>query len=162
MSLSFRSMEWLFPLAIALHNAEEAIWLPGWSKRTGRWHDPIAPGVFRFAIVILTALAFVLTGLSFESGRETVWTYLVFGYMAAMLANVLIPHIMASIATRSYMPGLATGMAVNLPVFSLLIVLALRQECVSGGKAAAYFAGMTGLLLLSIPAFFKLGKALNL
>lgn len=160
--MSFRSVEWLFPLAIAIHNAEEAIWLPSWSKKAGRWHAPVAPGVFCFAVVILTALAFVLTGLSFESGRETVWTYLVFGYMAAMLANVLIPHIAASIATRSYMPGLATGVALNLPVFSLLIVLALRQGYVSGWKAAAYFAGVAGLLLLSIPALFKLGKALNL
>ena len=160
--MSFRSVEWLFPLAIAIHNAEEAIWLPSWSKKAGRWHAPVAPGVFCFAVVILTALAFVLTGLSFVSGRETVWTYLVFGYMAAMLANVLIPHIAASIATRSYMPGLATGVALNLPVFSLLIVLAFRQGYVSGWKAAAFFVGVSAILIASISVLFKLGKALNL
>jgi hypothetical protein len=160
--MSFRNLEWLFPIVITLHNAEEAIWLPRWSKRAGRWHDPVAPGVFRFAVVILTLLAYIVTDLSIRTGKETVWTYLFFGYMAAMLANVLIPHIAASIAMRSYMPGLATGVALNLPVLSLLMVLALRQGYVSGWKAVTYSAGVAGLLLLSIPALFKLGKTLNL
>ena len=160
--MSFRTLEWLFPVVIALHNAEEALWLPDWSKRAGRWHDPVAPCVFRFAVVILTILAFVVTDLSFKSSKQTVWTYLVVGYMAAMLANVLIPHIAASIATRSYMPGLATGVALNLPVLSMLMVLAVRQGYVSGWKAAAYSVGVAGFLLLSIPALFKLGNALKL
>jgi hypothetical protein len=160
--MSFQQLEWLFPLVITLHNAEEALWFPGWSKRAGRWHRPVAPGVFRFAVVILTALAFVVTGLSISTGRETVWTYLVFGSMAVTLANVLIPHILASVATRSYMPGLATGVALNLPVLSLLVVLAVRQGYVSGWKAAAYSVGVAGLLALFIPALFKLGKALDL
>lgn len=160
--MSFRNLEWIFPIVVTLHNAEESLWLPGWSRSAGRWHDPVAPGVFRFAVILLTILAFVVTGLSFRSGRETVWTYLTFGYMAAMLANVLVPHIAASIAMRSYMPGLATGVFLNLPLLSLLMVLALRQGYVSGWKAAAYSAGVAALLLLSIPALFKLGKALDL
>jgi len=82
--------------------------------------------------------------------------------MAVTLANVLIPHILASVATRSYMPGLATGVALNLPVLSLLVVLAVRQGYVSGWKAAAYSVGVAGLLALFIPALFKLGKALDL
>jgi hypothetical protein len=160
--MSFRNLEWIFPIVVTLHNAEESLWLPGWSRSAGRWHDPVAPGVFRFAVIILTILAFVVTGLSFRSGRETVWTYLTFGYMAAMLANVLVPHIAASIAMRSYMPGLATGVFLNLPLLSLLMVLALRQGYVSGWKAAAYSVGVAALLLLSIPALFKLGKTLDL
>jgi hypothetical protein len=160
--VSFRYLEWLFPLVITLHNAEEALWLPGWSKRAGRWHDPVAPGVFRFAVVILTLLVYVVTALSFWSGKQTVCTYLVFGCMAVTLANVLIPHIAASIAMRSYMPGLATGVVLNLPVLSLLVVLALRQGYVSGWKAAAYSVGVAGLVVLFIPALFKLGKALDL
>jgi hypothetical protein len=82
--------------------------------------------------------------------------------MIAMLANVLIPHIAATVAMRSYMPGVVTGVALNLPVLSLLVVLALRQGYVSGWKAAAYSVVVGGFLLLSIPALFKLGKALDL
>jgi hypothetical protein len=160
--MSFRNLEWFFPLVATLHNAEEAIWFPSWSKRAGRWHSPVAPGVFRFAVAVFTVLAFAVTWLSYCSGKQTVWTYLVYGYMIAMLANVLIPHIAATVAMRSYMPGVVTGVALNLPVLSLLVVLALRQGYVSGWKAAAYSVVVGGFLLLSIPALFKLGKALDL
>jgi hypothetical protein len=159
--MNFRNLEWLFPVVVTLHNAEEALGLPGWSRRAGRWYDPVAPGVFRFAVVILTLAAYLVTGLSISTGRQTVWTYLAFGSMAVTLVNVLIPHIIASVATRSYMPGLATGVALNLPVLSLLIVLALRQGYVSGWKAAEFSVGVAVLVALSIPALFRLGKVLN-
>jgi hypothetical protein len=60
------------------------------------------------------------------------------------------------------MPGVVTGVALNLPVLSLLVVMALREGYVSGWKAAAYSVGVAGLLLASIPALFRLGKVLNL
>jgi glycopeptide antibiotics resistance protein len=160
--LSFRDLLWLFPIVETLHNAEETIWLPGWSKRAVLWHSPVTPGSFRFAAAVLTILAFAVTWLSARSGKQTVWTYLAFGYMAAVLANVLIPHIALTVALRSYMPGVATGVVLNLPVLSLLVVMALKEGYVSGWKAAEYSAGVAGLLLLFIPALFKSGKALNL
>ena len=160
--MTFGNLQWLFPIVVTLHNAEEAIWFPAWTKRAGRWHAPVAPGVFRFAVAVFTVLSFGVTWLSALSGKQTVWTYLTFGYMVAMLANVLVPHIAVSVAMRRYMPGLATGVALNLPALSLLVVLALRQGYVSGWKAAAYSLGVAGILLLSIPALFKLGRSLNL
>ena len=160
--MSFQSLVWLFPVVITLHNAEEAIWLPGWSKRAVLWHSPVTPGSFRFAVAVLTVLAFAVTWLSAISGKQTVWTYLAFGYMATVLANVLIPHIALTVALRSYMPGVATAVALNLPVLSLLVVLALREVYVSGWKAVAYSIGVAGILLASIQILFKTGKLLNL
>jgi hypothetical protein len=160
--MNFQSLEWLFPIVVTLHNVEEAIWLPGWSKRAVLWHSPVTPGFFRFTVAVLTVLAFAVTGLSAESGKQTVWTYLAFGYMATVLANVLIPHIALTVALRSYMPGVATAVALNLPVLSLLVVLALREGYVSGWKAAAYSVGVAGLLLASIQILFNKSKILNL
>jgi hypothetical protein len=60
------------------------------------------------------------------------------------------------------MPGLATAVALNLPVLTFLVVIALRQGYVSGGKAAAYSIGVACLLVAAIPALFKMGRALNL
>jgi hypothetical protein len=160
--MSFQHLLWLFPLVVTLHNAEEAIWLPGWSKRDVLWHDKVTPGSFRFAIVVLTLMAFSLTGLCGESGKQTVWAYLVVGYMVAMWANIFLPHIALTIALHSYMPGVATAVVLNLPVLSLLIVAAFREGYVSGEKAVVYSAGMAGLLLASIPILFKTGKVLNL
>ena len=158
--MSFRNLQWLFPIVVALHNAEEAIWFPKWSQRMGLWHAGYSPSVFRFAAAGLTALAFVVTYLSVRTSKQTVWTYLVFGYMAAMLANALIPHLAVTLARCSYMPGVITGVVLNLPVLSLLVVLAVREGYVSGWKAVEYAVGVSGLLLLSIPVLFKLGRAL--
>jgi hypothetical protein len=160
--MNFQHLLWLFPIVVTLHNAEEAIWLPGWSKRAVLWHSPVTPGSFRFAVAVLTLLAFAVAWLSAESGKQSVWTYLTFGCMVVTLANVLIPHLALTVSLRSYMPGVATAMALNLPVLSLLVVLAIREEYVSGWKAAAYSAGVAGLLVAAIPALFKTGKILNL
>jgi hypothetical protein len=160
--MSFGNLQWLFPIVVTLHNAEEAIWLPGWSKRAVLWRSPVAPGSFRFSVAVLTVLAFVITWLSAELGKQTVWAYLVFGCMVVTLANVLIPHVALSLAKRSYMPGVATAVTLNLPVLSLLVMMALKEGYVSGWKAAEYSVGVACLVLLSIPALFKLGRALNL
>jgi hypothetical protein len=37
-----------------------------------------------------------------------------------MLLNVPVPHLLATVALRSYTPGLATAVALNLPVTVLL------------------------------------------
>jgi hypothetical protein len=160
--MSYRNLIWLFPIVVTLHNVEEAIWLPGWSNRAILRHSPVTPGSFRFTVAVLTVLAFAVTWLSTESGKQSIWTYLTFGCMVATLANVLIPHLALTVALRSYMPGVATAVLLNLPVLSLLVVLALREGYVSGWKAVAYSIGVAGILLASIQILFKTGKLLNL
>jgi len=160
--MSYQSLEWLFPVVVAVHNTEEAIWLPSWSKRAVLWHSPVTPGSFRFAVTVFTVLAFAVTWLSAESGKQTAWAYLTFGYIAAMLANVLVPHVVLTVALRNYMPGLATAVLLNLPVLSLLAVMAVREGYVSGWKSAASFVGVSGALAAFIPALFRLGKILKL
>ena len=160
--MSFTTLRWLFPLVILLHNLEEAIWLPEWAKRTGFWRIPVSPGAFRFAAAVLTALAVTVTSLSANPAGQTVWTYLTFGYMVAMLANVFFPHVFLSISTRSYMPGTVTAVALTLPVLSFLVASALAERQVSGWSAIAYGVGVPVLLLLSLPALFKLGRVLNI
>jgi hypothetical protein len=96
------------------------------------------PGAFRFAAALLTVAAFVVTYLSVRKGKETAWAYLLFGYIVAMLANVFIPHIPASLILRSYTPGVVTAVLVNLPVMSLLAIRELREGWVSGRKALTY------------------------
>ncbi len=36
--MTFRGLEWLFPVVITLHNAEEAIWLATW-PHAPRWRS---------------------------------------------------------------------------------------------------------------------------
>jgi hypothetical protein len=104
---------------------------------------------------VLTVAAFVVTYLSARKGKESVWAYLMFGCIITMLANVFIPHIPASLRFRSYTPGLATAVLINLPVMGFLSIRAVREGWVSGQKAVVFgltvplaIAGMLPLLLL--------------
>jgi hypothetical protein len=156
--VNFAMLQWLFPVVIALHNLEEAVWLPGWANRTGFWRTPASPRAFRFVLALLTALALAVTWLSARSGAQTFWTYLMFGCVVAALANAVFPHLALSISRRSYMPGTATAVALNLPVLSFLVAAALSERQVSGWKSAAYAIGVPALLLLLLLALFKPGK----
>ena len=154
----FATLQWLFPVVIALHNLEEALWLPGWANRTGFWGTPVSPRVFRFVVAVLTALALAVTWLSSRSGAQTFWTYLMFGCVVATLANAVFPHLALSISRRSYMPGTATAVALNLPVLSFLVASALSERQVSGWKSAAYAAGVPALVLVALVVLFKPGR----
>lgn len=160
--MRFVTLQWLFPVVITLHNLEEALWLPGSANRTGFWRPPASPRTFRFVAAVLTALALAVTWLSSRSGAQTFWTYLMFGYVVATLGNAVFPHLAVSISRRSYMPGTATAVALNLPVLSLLMASAFSERQVSGWKSVAYAARVPAVLLLFVVVLFKPGRLLNL
>ena len=157
----FARLQWLFPIAITIHNLEEAIWLPGFvaAHRTDLpWS--VDPGQFRFALVVLTTAAWVVTYLSWRTGPQTVWAYLLFGYIVAMLVNVFVPHIPAAIMFQGYAPGVVTAVLVNLPVLALLTRLAIKDRHASGRKAVAFGVGVPLGIVALFPALFALGRRL--
>jgi len=160
--MSFRYLQLLFPVLVALHNAEEAIYIPRWAKPSGLWFGRVQPAVFRFVVVMLTILALVITVLSTVEGRMTLWANLTFGSMMVTLFNALVPHIAVSIAKRTLMPGVVTAAVLNLPILSYLTVLALKQGYVSAHDAVVFSILAAFLLLLIIPLLFQLGKILVL
>jgi len=160
--MMFRYLQLLFPVLVALHNTEEAIGLPRWTQRSGPWFGGVQPAVFRFAVVVFTVLAFVVTALSAVSGKRSFWGNLTFGYMIAMLINALVPHIAVSVVRRTFMPGVITAVALNLPILSFLAVLALQQGYVSNHDALVFSIAVPLFLALMIPLLFKLGKSLGL
>jgi hypothetical protein len=146
--MSFERLQWIFPIAVTLHNAEEAIWMPGWTARHASQlpvHPPSAGGI-RLALLALTVLAFAVTALSAKKGAQSVWAYLAFGYIVAMWANVLVPHLPASVMFLSYTPGVVTAVFINLPVMSYLAVRAMAEHWVIGWKAALAAVAMPAAL----------------
>lgn len=65
--------------------------------------------------------------LATVQGRESFGAYLVAGYALAMLLNVLLPHLLATVAMRRYMPGTATAVLLNLPVTIYVLTLGFRE-----------------------------------
>ena len=156
--MNFVLLSWVFALAVTLHNLEEACFLPAWSRSAGRWHRPVDTRVFRFAVGVLTALAYLVVGLSAQGGKENVATYLLAGYALAMLLNVFFPHVVATLAMRRYAPGTATAVFLNLPVTVMLLATALQVGSIQ--LATFLWVGplVTVALLGAIPLLFALGR----
>lgn len=154
-------LAWLFVVAVALHNLEEAIFLPAWSRQAGRWRHPVGAGEFRFAVFVLTVLAGLAALLATLQGRESFGAYVVSGYALAMLLNVLVPHVLVTIATRRYMPGTVTAVALNLPVSAILLRQAFREEYISPASFALLGPAVVLAIVLLLPALFYVGRKLS-
>ncbi|MEW6670902.1 MAG: HXXEE domain-containing protein [Thermodesulfobacteriota bacterium] len=156
--MDFNLLVWLFAIAITVHNLEESIWLPRWSKSAGRWHHPVEPGEFRFAVAALTVFAYAAACLAFVGGRESAGAYLISGYALAMLINVVFPHLVATVALRRYAPGVATALVLNLPVTFFLLRQAIAEKYVRPDTFIWAGPLVVVCILVSIPVLFALGR----
>jgi uncharacterized membrane protein len=153
---------WLFAIGVIVHNTEEALLLPPWSARAGRWHAPIGRGPFRFAVAVLSAAVLIAAWLATVGGPRSFGAYFIAGYGLTMALNVFIPHVAATVALRSYAPGTATGLLFNLPLGSLLVYRSLIEGYVEPSVFA--IAGPVTVLCIvaSIPLLFAAGRKLTL
>jgi hypothetical protein len=150
----------LFLLGFTLHNLEEALWLPQWSKHAERFHKPVERNQFIFALIIITLAGYLITLADIISGQSgNIINYVYLGFIGMMGLNAIIPHLAATIILKKYAPGLISGMLLNLPI-SLIIVFYHIQY----GSNVFYFLiamlGVTGLILFSLKPLFRLGGKL--
>ncbi len=147
--MNFTLLSWLFALAITVHNLEEAIWLPAWSQSARRWHHPVGVREFRFAVAILTFLAYLAAYLSMIGRKGSPAAYILEGYALAMLLNVVFPHLLATFILKRYTPGTATALFLNLPITSLLLYQGIKEGYIVLPK----FFILGPLVVLGIVAF---------
>jgi hypothetical protein len=148
----------LFPLAVLLHNVEEAIWLPAWSVHAGKYHKKVEAHQFHFAVILVTLLAFLATALVVLFPETPFFKWVYYGFLAAMSINVLAPHLVATIALRRYAPGLVTGIFLMWPVNGLIIFRAIQGGLLSWLELGLSTVGVGVCLLVLLPLFFKAGK----
>jgi hypothetical protein len=152
---------WLFPTAFAIHNIEEALWLPAWSQSAGRFHKPVGAFEFRFALVVLTSIAVVITALLCASGKQSIPSYLFFAFSFGMLVNVFAPHLTATLVLRRYCPGLLTGLLVVMPTTGFLLWFGYTKEYFLFPMFWYVTIPFAGLVIGSIPVLFKVGKRIR-
>ena len=156
MSLTF--IGWVFTAGVLVHNTEEALRLPAWSIHAGKWHAPVGPREFRFALSVLSVLLVIFAlAASFTAGGS-VSAYLMGGYVMAMVINVFVPHVLTTISMRRYMPGTGTALFFNLPLGLLYLSRALSEGRIE--IRVFIWAGPVVVLglLASIPLLFFLGR----
>jgi len=149
-----------FVIAVVLHNTEEAALLPAWSALAGRWYPTVASAEFRFAVSVLTVLLMVLAVLTFGEGPHSVVAYMFFGYVFAMAANAVVPHALASVVRREYMPGTATGVLLNLPLGVVLLGRSVSEGWVTITGMVIAGPAMAIALVVAIPVLFKVWRQL--
>jgi hypothetical protein len=118
---TFANWAWLFPLTYVLHIAEE-YWggesFPRWISRVADVHLAAND----FLILNGIGLALMTAGILLVS-RWAVWRWTLTAFGGVVLLNGA-SHAIASIITRSYSPGLVTGLLCWVP----LGVITLRHE----------------------------------
>jgi hypothetical protein len=157
--MRFDALAFAFALAVTIHNLEEALFLPAWSRRAGRWHVAIGSREFRFAVFMLTLLAYLCAGLA--AAGFLVGAYLVCGYARAMALNAFVPHLAASVALRSYAPGKASGLLLNLPIGVALLIEAGVERRIAWPTFAWAGPATVIAIVAAIPLLFALGRALG-
>lgn len=152
----FICVGWLFAASVTLHNIEEGIWLPAWSKKIGYWRISATVTEARLVLLMLTLLAWVATWLA--AVGSTFGTYLLCGYALIMLLNVFIPHLIATIALWRYAPGTATALLFNFPVSCRLLFLAITGKRISPRTFVWAGPVLVVLGLAIIPLLFLLAR----
>ncbi len=72
----------------------------------------------------------------------------------AMLLNVFVPHLPATLIFYEYTPRVVTAVLVNLPVMTWLLVGAVREGWVSGRRVWGYAVAIPVGLAVGIAALF--------
>ena len=156
MKLNFKTCALLFVAAITMHNIEEALFLPSWSDPVG---IDVSSSEFIFAVVFLTALAYLSSYFSIRSGKKGFWAYFFTGYALTMFLNVFFPHVLTSILVQEYAPGTGTAVLMVLPTASLVLYKSIQGGFVDRKKF--YVIGPIVLLIMaaSVPLLFAIWRA---
>jgi hypothetical protein len=160
--MSLSQLGWLFALGVVVHNVEEALLLPAWSARAGRWHIRVGTGEFRFAVAVLSLAVVIVAWLASVGASGSAGAYIMAGYALAMVLNVLVPHLVATVALRTYAPGTATALLLNLPLGSWFIYRSLAEGYVEPAVFAVTGPATVLFIVISIPLLFALGRRLTL
>lgn len=147
-----------FCLAITLHNLEEALWLPAWSQQPSKFQKKVSVKEFRFAVIVITALAYIATFSYVYLPTFSLAKWIFIGFSGAMIVNAIFPHLVATIIMRKYAPGLLTGLLLNVPVNSFILYKLYKVNVVSV-KEVVFSTIIVGLILvMMIPFLFKMGR----
>ncbi|MCM5555566.1 HXXEE domain-containing protein [Pleomorphomonas sp. NRK KF1] len=150
------ALYWLFALAITVHNLEEGLFLPAYAGATSRLSGRVTPFAFRFALVVLTAAAYVVVALAVAGSHQA--TQLLAGLAVVMVVNAVVPHLALTVAFRRYAPGTGTALCIMLPLSLLVIAHGLAADAMSGRSLLIATVVVAVVLIVVIPLLFVAGR----
>ncbi len=137
---SYRSIALLFALGVTLHNAEEALFLVPWARSHVKLPFDPNPKIY-WLVTSLVSVAIWIAAIGVNAHPENLSFQLALaGFALAMAVNALLPHLIVSLATRSYSPGTATGMLLNLPLGALILWKSASSGTISASELWSHAA----------------------
>ena len=151
-------IELMFLMSFTLHNIEEGIWLPKWSKHADKFHPTVENNELHFGLLVVTVLGYLLTFIFLVFGHSyDIIKYLYLGFLLVMCFNAFFPHFLATVIQKRYAPGTVTGLVLNLPIGLFIIFGKYRSE-LEISKLLIGFITIVIIGLVLIPLSFKVGK----
>jgi hypothetical protein len=139
---------WLFPATYLAHVAEEYWGGEGFP----RWISRVAGAALsEEAFLTLNALAWVVMVVAIAAVARGLWRWPLVAFGLVVLLNALL-HAGGSVITRSYSPGLVTGLLLWLPLGAVTLRRA-RREVSRRTFAVGVMAGLLAHAVVSLLAF---------
>jgi hypothetical protein len=164
--LSYRSLQWLVFLCVALHNLEEGLAAKAYFPKVKDLLRERVPatmlasvpslGQFYIALAGATLLPLVLTVIATIGKPTRLKASLVAVIAMGLLLNVFIPHVPAAVALGGYAPGVATAVLVNLPFSIYFLRRSLREGYVDRRGVVVTGAIALTILVLGVPLLWLL------
>lgn len=150
-NLTIYNCEIVFGICVIIHNFEESLSLSNWvSKYSKVWFIPNQNAYF----IATNFVSLVICGaISWQiiDNQSLLPISILSGFTLAMVVNAFVPHLLQSLTTRTYMPGLATGIFLNAP--SGLLLLSKIRETLGYSIVKLILNAIPFALLLAIIAF---------
>ncbi|MFO7524802.1 MAG: HXXEE domain-containing protein [Ignavibacteriaceae bacterium] len=154
------ALKLIFLLGFTIHNIEESIWLPEWSKHANKFHEPVERNQFIFAVIVVTILGYLVTAAEIiENMPGSVFSYIYLGFIGMMGLNTILPHLAATIILKKYAPGLITALLLNLPL-SIIIIARYIYAGINVYYLMIAILAFTVITLSLLKPLFKLGDKL--
>ena len=171
-NLSYRSLQWLVIVFLALHNLEEALTAGAYFpkidallKSMGVPASLLAsrPTLAQFYLALAGATIFPLIIVALATtGRPTrLKAYAVAVLQAMLLVNVFVPHVPAAFALGGYAPGVLTAVFVNLPFSIYFFRRSQRESQITWKGLVVAMLIALPLLILSVRLLYAFGGLLG-
>lgn len=150
----------LLPFAFMLHNGEEALTLSRVNLNINTPY-PYTLSQFVIAVILFTILGFVLVFFKGIYKKPEYYTFAITGFAGMLFLNVFLPHLIISLLTLSYTPGLISAVFILLPLTSIILWKTYQSKRLSGKQIMLSIAtgGIIGSILVAI--FLGVGRLIS-
>lgn len=125
--MKLKTLTSLLPVAFALHNLEEGLTMPNYLQKAPDMVPIALTGEqFWFALTLFTVLGCVVGYCKclFKNLNQHI-AFLV-AFAGILFLNVFFPHVLVSLLSGKYTPGLITALTINLPLSYVIFQKILR------------------------------------